>query len=240
LRPSSSRRFWGGCSRRCSPWVGGLSQGCYVGSPRKETELWQAVSQVWSWRLHGEGEAAASSFGTVPHDAEEGRVPGRIDAAGDSGGNGRIRIGEEGGIQRADPRARRKALFILLAVLLAALLTLAGVRMWTDSITTLAEKDPHEAAQRLSRWLWWLGPGLTSPVFAFSVWLWSFARRVRRSGRHPPPGVPVLRDVRIRTGHEAFRLARWISASSVLVAALAAACWLVLWRLASVFGRMHP
>lgn len=143
-------------------------------------------------------------------------------------------------VQRADPRARRRAL-----ALVAVGTALGAVAIWGSSefgqyVRDLADTD-RAAAVRIARWVLWLGSAaLVLPLFAFCAWIWRFGAQVHAAGRFPPPGATLIRDVRVLEG----RPARIYARTSQLLALALVACGIalvdVLLRLIVCLERSNP
>jgi hypothetical protein len=106
-------------------------------------------------------------------------------------------------IQRADPRARRRARWLVLA----ALPLLAGAAVGSELIArwleTLARERPAEAVAPIRLAIVGLSAATVLPLLGFAAWTWRLAGRVAAARRFPPPGVAVVYDVRVLEGHAA-------------------------------------
>jgi hypothetical protein len=120
-------------------------------------------------------------------------------------------------IQKADPVARRKAIIgIALGLLVGGLLflmlewLLGNVNQWIERHAEFLVEHHYIA------FLVMLVP--VAPVIALSGYLIIYAGRIVKSGRFPPPGTAVIRDVRVIEGRSAIirgRVAQWL-------------CWIIL------------
>ena len=120
-------------------------------------------------------------------------------------------------IQKADPVARRKAIIgIALGLLVGGLLflmlewLLGNMNQWIASHAEFLVEHHYVA------FLVMLVP--VAPVIALSGYLIIYAGRIVKSGRFPPPGTAVIRDVRVIEGRSAIirgRVAQWL-------------CWIIL------------
>ncbi len=120
-------------------------------------------------------------------------------------------------IQKADPVARRKAIIgIALGLLVGGLLflmlewLLGNVNQWIERHAEFLVEHHYIA------FLVMLVPVV--PVIALSGYLIIYAGRIVKSGRFPPPGTAVIRDVRVIEGRSAIirgRVAQWL-------------CWIIL------------
>ncbi len=111
-------------------------------------------------------------------------------------------------IQRADPAARKKALFLVLI--------LAGVGvvvLWAlDSAFTRVQEDvdlnPAEAVSLMVSIVRILAAMIAISAMGMAVWVWLLSSRILKAGRFPPPGTALVRDVRILRGAPARMRAR--------------------------------
>ena len=120
-------------------------------------------------------------------------------------------------IQKADPVARRKAIIgIALGLLVGGLLflmlewLLGNVNQWIERHAEFLVEHHYIA------FLVMLVP--VAPVIALSGYLIIYAGRIVKSGRFPPPGTAVIRDVRVIEGRSAIirgRVVQWL-------------CWIIL------------
>ena len=128
-------------------------------------------------------------------------------------------------VQRADPGARRMALgAVAIVVLLGVVLALRAGDL-RAMLQTWLRGDPATVLRR-ARWLAAAAALVTvlPPALGGAV-LWRLAARVRAAGRFPPPGMRVVRDVRVLEGDGARLYAAVCRAGAVVlfVAALATA-----------------
>jgi hypothetical protein len=67
----------------------------------------------------------------------------------------------------------------------------------------------------------WAAVGSAVVIGGFAAYAWRFGRRVRRDGRFPPVGHPVVRGTPILTGALARRRGAWAQAAGIAMAVLA-------------------
>ena len=135
-------------------------------------------------------------------------------------------------IRRADPAARRQAVWLLIVGMLVGGLLILAFERYGAPLREWVGSDPRDARQRIKLALVLLAVLLSVPVVAFAAYLWAFGAKVLRTQQFPPPGYRVIRDTPVvaaqaatMRGH-AFRiLALGLGAASLLL-------WLMLWRLA--------
>jgi len=106
--------------------------------------------------------------------------------------------------------------------------------MFLQELEALARADPERAAQQLVGALKILAGGLALCIFGASGWLCNLSRRTYRSQRFPPPGVAVVRDVRVAIGAKARRRALLGFGLSGLTALAAVAVLWQIWRMIDV------
>jgi MFS family permease len=138
---------------------------------------------------------------------------------------------------RADPAARRKAIFLAM-LLIAAGAALAGfLQSFTGKLGLLAETDPQRALEQGSLLLLALSAALVGVTLALAAWLYRQGSRIERAGRYPPPGARVIRDTPVVSGPGAAargRLARWLAIGLGVVSVVVGALLVVVVRL--VYG----
>ena len=105
-------------------------------------------------------------------------------------------------IQEADPAARRRLAIVLLAFAVLG----AGAIFYFSELLADAGDEPALALERLklivnSLYLFVL------PALWFAIYAWRIAGRTIEARRYPPPGVAVVRDLRVVTGPDAVRRA---------------------------------
>jgi hypothetical protein len=133
-------------------------------------------------------------------------------------------------IRRADAGARRKALLVLVGIVVGALAILAFAPFgeWLAS-------QPGEMAHRIKLVFFLAGIILSAPLVAFAAYFWTLGATVLRTREFPPPGQPVIIDTPVVRDRAAVRRGR---ALQVLALCMAAACLLLLmllWELGSAF-----
>jgi len=120
-------------------------------------------------------------------------------------------------IQKADPKARRNAIFSVLlgAVAGTALyflleLSIGNVNLWVQANANFLVEHHY---------LTFLGMLLmVSPILLIAFYLIRFTRQIIKTERFPPPDTPVIRNVRVLEGKAAVNRG-WL---------LQILCWLIL------------
>jgi hypothetical protein len=131
-------------------------------------------------------------------------------------------------IQKADPVARRKAIIgIALGLVIGCLLflmlewLLGNVNQWIERHAEFLVEHHYIA------FLVMLVP--VAPVIAFSGYLIIYAGRIVKSGRFPPPGTAVIRDVRVIEGRSAIIRGRVAQLLCWIILLSASAIPLIIW-----------
>ena len=131
-------------------------------------------------------------------------------------------------VQRADPRARSRAL-LFLACFVPLLVPLSlGVDALAVHVRELAKHDRAAASTDL----WWIlavgGPLLILPILVLAVSIFRTATLAHRAGRFPPPGTRTALAVRVLEGRAARGVARVHQAIAVALAGCAVTlAWLL-------------
>ena len=134
-------------------------------------------------------------------------------------------------IQKADPRARRRA---ILTVVFAALIGSVSIFLLEQHGPALQDwiaRDPAQLAKRLEIGLIVLTAAISLPLLAFAAYLWRFANRVIRTERMPPPGFAVVRDTPVLRGQFARHRGRMAQALAGFLALLACVLPIIFWWL---------
>lgn len=135
-------------------------------------------------------------------------------------------------VQPADPRARRRALWLIggsTAFGTAGVLALARHR---GAIEVWLIAAPGNLALALQL----LALATLLPTLGLAGYIWVYARRVLRGQRFPPPGAAVTRPTPIRTHGDARRMAQRLRLLATLLIVTGAGLALTLWQLASTFA----
>lgn len=131
-------------------------------------------------------------------------------------------------IQKADHRARRKALYSVFAgaIVGSGLFFLleffiGNVNLWIEANAVFLVE--HHYVSFLITLL------LVSPVLCLSLYLIRFAGKIVKAERFPPPGMPVIRDVRIMEGKRAIARGRLLQVLCWLIFTTSAVVPLLVW-----------
>jgi len=129
---------------------------------------------------------------------------------------------------KADKKLRTRFLIGLLAMacLCAALLLYLPGEL--REIRALAVSDQEKAAERI----YWLTSvlGLANLVIsgAIGAYLLSLAAKVRRAAQYPPPGVRLVKDVKIVSGKKAITWSRVLTATALVLFSTNIVFWYML------------
>lgn len=134
-------------------------------------------------------------------------------------------------VQKADPAARRRALYWLGLLSAAGVAAILGVQRWLAGINGTA--NPVEARGSLVLALWFTSLLTASSLALFGVYLWRQAARIHLAERFPLPGQPVIRDTVVLEGRAAVLRAVALRVLSILLL-LAGVSLVVMVRLATL------
>ena len=112
----------------------------------------------------------------------------------------RLRAGVTDEIVRADPRARKTALAVVVS---SAIIGSAGIGWLQPAIErwTLTSNAPLPADLRLACWIFLgLVTLMALPVIAFGVYAIRIGKRVQEEERYPPFKMKLVRDTRLLMG----------------------------------------
>jgi hypothetical protein len=138
-------------------------------------------------------------------------------------------------VRKADPAFRRLAILLLAAGTGAGALLLSAFERNRETLASWVTADAGRTAQRMELLLAAFAVLLVAPLVAMAAYLSSLGRRTVRAQEFPPPGVRVIQDTPIISGHKAVSRGRWLQGAAVFLGASSVALGLLLWRLASLF-----
>ena len=138
-------------------------------------------------------------------------------------------------IERADPRARRLAVTLLIVGAALGVLLFVFAEWRLPSVQEWVIEDPRQAQGRLRV----VATGLTAvfavPTLLFAAYFWKLGARVIRSNRFPPPGMRVIRDTVVRNGPSARRTGRILQAMALMLTFTVGGLLTIALRLMSLF-----
>lgn len=135
-------------------------------------------------------------------------------------------------IRRADPTARRHAVWLLILAALVGSLFIAGFERYRTPLRDWLVSDPRAATHRVRLALVLSAAILTAPIVAFAVYFWRFGDTILRARQFPPPGHRVMRDTPVLDGPAAVRRGHAFKILALGLVVAFAVLWLLLWRLA--------
>ncbi|MBL1142696.1 MAG: hypothetical protein HND53_11755 [Proteobacteria bacterium] len=123
-------------------------------------------------------------------------------------------------IQKADPTARKKALFIIIIGGSVGALFLFLCSIYKVDIYNWLDNNLEFLLDHSSYVLFVLFI-LFSPLIIFSVYFYKFSLRIINDERMPPDNYPVVRDTKVFTGSQALSRARLLQLFSLLLIIIA-------------------
>jgi hypothetical protein len=135
-------------------------------------------------------------------------------------------------IRKADPAARRQALFLIATGVLIGAALLMGFERYSARSRQWLSSEPKELAYRV-KVVCAVAALLTSvPVLAVAAYVWRFSAAVISAQECPPPGRRVIRDTPVVVGPAAVFRGRGFQVLAACLAVAAAIVSVMLWRLA--------
>lgn len=119
-------------------------------------------------------------------------------------------------IQKADPHARKWAIWIVIGGALFGTTIIAGygyferqIYGWIEDNLELLTANPELPSL--------FGLVVVFPLLAFAIYLYVYGHRAARAKRIPAPGYAVIRDTAVHTGTRALVLGRIVQAVSLMI-----------------------
>ena len=131
-------------------------------------------------------------------------------------------------IRRADPRAQRKALMLVLVSAVTGTLLLSAFEVYRDPILAWLRSQPSE---HMTVMLLLVATMLSAPLLALAAHLWVLGANVVRAEMYPPPGLRLIRDTTVITGSAALLRGRGLKGIAVCLGLLSGLLCLIFWRL---------
>jgi hypothetical protein len=139
-------------------------------------------------------------------------------------------------MRKADARAQRQALLLVLAVGAIGSLLIVGFENWLERLPQALLTEPGELKRRLRIGLILLAAVSLLPLGGLAIYLWRLGGKVYKAGEYPPPNCRLFRDAPVVRGKTAIFRARALKAAAcVLLAATGLSGWLFL-RIFNAFG----
>ena len=143
-------------------------------------------------------------------------------------------------IQRADPAAQKKALFLVLIVVAVGVVVMWGFESAFTGIEENADADPVDAVSQMVSTIRVFAAMTAILTMAIAAWIWLLSSRIFKAERFPPPGMALVRDVRIVRGGQARMFARVGFVAAGLCGVGAIVLPLMLLRLVSLITEVEP
>jgi len=139
-------------------------------------------------------------------------------------------------IRRADPPARRRALVLVAIAAVVGTLLIIVIDRYRVPLSEWLLADPDAAHPRMTWVVRSLAVLLPMPLLGFALYLWSVGARTLQARMFPPPGLRVVRDIRVIEGAGAEPRGRLLKLLAAVCGAAGLAIGVLLWRLASMPG----
>jgi hypothetical protein len=143
-------------------------------------------------------------------------------------------------VQRADPVARRHAVWSLVIGAIVGALLIVGFERYRLPLQDWVLSEPEEVAPRLKLLLFLCAGLLSAPLLSFAAYLWWLGSRVLRAHQYPPPGQRVIRDTPMLHGPAAVSRGWGFKILAVCLGGACVGVWVLLWRLALLLGDSAP
>jgi hypothetical protein len=134
-------------------------------------------------------------------------------------------------MQRANPRARRRALILIGGMTLLGAVAIASSPSWISAVVSWIRSEPQRFDERLAIARWIASAVVALPTAAFAAYFWRLASAVIAADRFPPPGLAVVQDTPIVSGAAARRRGRLLRIVAVAVLLPAVAVIVIFWKL---------
>jgi hypothetical protein len=129
---------------------------------------------------------------------------------------------------KADPRARRNAIIIVIIAVIVGAALLHAVGSSASWLRAWAERDPEHAARVVFALL---AVSVSVPMLGLAFLAARFAASINRGRRYPPQDARLTRDIRVRVGAAAQRFARLYYLFAAVAGAIAIYAPVLFWRL---------
>jgi hypothetical protein len=139
-------------------------------------------------------------------------------------------------IQRADPVARRRAVWVVVIGSLIGGVAIFAFERYRPGLEQWLVSDPDLLAPRLTTVTLFLAVIITAPLFVVAAYLWVRGTSVCRYQRFPLQGERLLRDTPVVRGQAAAVRGRVLQFFAVGLAVMATLLAWVLWGLATIVG----
>lgn len=140
-------------------------------------------------------------------------------------------------IQKADPKARRRAVFVAVIGTIVGATFILGFESYRAALQDWILSEPGQSADKLKLVLLAAAAVLSAPLLVFGAYIWVLGARVTRAQQYPPIAQPVIRDTLVVNGRAAVLRGNILKVLAVCLIAAAFLLPVAFWRLAAVFVR---
>jgi hypothetical protein len=131
-------------------------------------------------------------------------------------------------IQPADPKARRKAIWVIFVATFLGLSMILAVEYFQDEFQSWLERNIDFLLEN-NFVVFVAALALVSPVLTAGTYLFLVGKRTVRAQRFPPPGYPVVRDTLVLDSLQAIRRGWVIQLLSLFLVCCTGAIPFVIW-----------
>ncbi len=117
---------------------------------------------------------------------------------------------------KADKKYRKKILLIALILVILGFVLLTYFRSRLTEISILAENSPETAIQNMKRTFFIIFMIMFIFGLGLCLYLFKLGRSIIESRQFPPPGIKVLRNIKLETGEKAKAKGKLLQVLSVL------------------------
>jgi len=143
-------------------------------------------------------------------------------------------------VERADPRAQRRAVALVALGAAGGLLVFWVVQSRLPALKAWVAEDPVQVQPRLKLIASGLAAAIAVPALFFAAYFWRLGGRVIRSNQFPPPGMRVIRDTVVWHGEGARRRGRILQGMALILSFIAGGFVTIIWRLVAALFKSRP
>ncbi len=139
-------------------------------------------------------------------------------------------------IQKADPKARRRALLTVAIGTFVGASFIFGFESYRSVLHEWILSEPGQSSDKIKLVLLTVAAVLSAPLLVFGAYIWVLGVSVARTQQYPPPAMTVFRDTRVVRGRPAVLRGNIMKVLAVCLIVAALVTPVVFWRLAVVFS----